>query len=184
MTAVMMAKFVDAAKQRQDKVNEVLNTEIFGIAQSLAKDQFNLYHGTKSCIMSIVDVIDTQPTPTNDSGCVIELSMLLRKKLPTSVQTFADYARFLYDEIMDISHQYQRCDVVSDRYFEGSLKEGTRENRGSGTGLVIPFSDLTRLPSQFQSAFLTNATNKTNLNEFLANKFIIYHGGKQCIPTS
>ena len=183
MTAVMMAKFVDAAKQRQDKVNEVLNTEIFGIAQSLAKDQFNLYHGTKSCIMSIVDVIDTQPTPTNDSGCVIELSMLLRKKLPTSVQTFADYARFLYDEIMDISHQYQRCDVVSDRYFEGSLKEGTRENRGSGTGLVIPFSDLTRLPSQFQSAFLTNATNKTNLNEFLANKFISYHEGKESILT-
>ena len=50
MTAVMMTKFVDAGKNRRYLVEDALNTEIFGIAQSLASDQFFLYHGTKSSL--------------------------------------------------------------------------------------------------------------------------------------
>ena len=50
MTAVMMTKFVDAGKNRRYLAEDALNTEIFGIAQSLASDQFSLYHGTKSSL--------------------------------------------------------------------------------------------------------------------------------------
>ena len=48
MTAVMMTKFVDASKNRRYLVEDALNVEILGIAQSLTSDQFSLYHGTKS----------------------------------------------------------------------------------------------------------------------------------------
>ena len=68
---------------------------------------------------------------------MIELSMLLWKKQPSWVHPFADFSKFLYNEIMDISSLFNRCDVIMDQYFEGSLKEGAREDHGSGTGLII-----------------------------------------------
>ena len=43
-----MTKFVDASKNRRYLVEDALNVEILGIAQSLTSDQFSLYHGTKS----------------------------------------------------------------------------------------------------------------------------------------
>ena len=42
MAAVMMTKFVDAGKNRRYPVEDVLKTDVFGIAQSLASDQFSL----------------------------------------------------------------------------------------------------------------------------------------------
>ena len=57
----MMTKFVDAGKNRRYLVEDVLNTEVFGIAQSLASDQFSLYHGTKSSIIaSLIQTTDTR----------------------------------------------------------------------------------------------------------------------------
>ena len=44
----MMAKLKDAAKNRKIEVETALEGEIFGICQSLAKNKFALYHGTKS----------------------------------------------------------------------------------------------------------------------------------------
>ena len=68
-----------------------------------------------------------------------------------------------------------------DRYFEGSLKEGTREDRGSGTGLIVTFDDCSEIPPNFISKFLSNVAKKTNFNKYLANKFLTYHEGKQSI---
>ena len=52
MTAVMMTKFVNAGKIRRYLVGDTLNTEVFGIAQLLASDQFSPHHGTKSSIIA------------------------------------------------------------------------------------------------------------------------------------
>ena len=178
MTAVMMAKLVDAAKKRKELVEDALNTEVFGISQSLSKDQFTFHHGTKSTITDILEKSNSCKLSHEASACVVELSMLLRKTMPSWVQTFGDFSYFLYEEIMDISKSFQRCDVIADRYFEGSLKEGTRNDRGSGKGLVIAFDDSTNIPSNFLSKFLTNNTNKINLNKYLAHKFLQHHKGK------
>ena len=88
--------------------------------------------------MQTTDARKIQP---DTSGCVIELSMLLRKKQPSWVHPFAYFSKFLYNEIMGISSLFNRCDVIADQYFEESLKEGTREDRGSGTGLIVTFDD-------------------------------------------
>ena len=61
MTAVMMTKFAAAGKNRRYLVEDALNTEVFGIAQSLASDQFSLYHGTKSFIIaSLIQATDSK----------------------------------------------------------------------------------------------------------------------------
>ena len=72
---------------------------------------------------------------------------------------------------MLMSKNYERCEIVADRYFERSLKEGTRNNRGAGGSKLI-FNGESSMPKAFSSNFLANKENKENLNIFLAKKFV------------
>ena len=59
IAANMMTRFVDAVKNKRYPEEDTLDTEVFGIAQSLASNQFFLYHGTKSSIIaSLIQTID------------------------------------------------------------------------------------------------------------------------------
>ena len=62
---------------------------------------------------------------------------------------------------------YERCKIVADRYFEGSLKEETRNNIGAGgSKLIVNGESL--MPKDLNNNFLGNSENKENLNIFLA----------------
>jgi hypothetical protein len=120
MTTKMIDKVKDTAKIRRSAVENALNTEVFGIAQSLAKDQFSLYHGTKSHVVNPFSIASIQTVfPYSKFSIVVELSMFFRKKRPTWVISFSDFAKFLYGDIMDLSKQFHRCDVIINRYFVG-----------------------------------------------------------------
>jgi hypothetical protein len=58
-------------------------------------------------------------------------------------------------------------DVVWDTYVVGSLKEATREKRGSGIRRKV--AGQTKLPKQWMSS-LRDPDNKTELFSFLATK--------------
>ena len=75
---------------------------------------------------------------------------------------------------MLMSKNYQRCEIVADRYFEGSLKEGTRNNRGAGGSKLI-FNGESLMSKDFSSKFWAKSENKENLNIFLAKKFVDFH---------
>ena len=76
-----MTKFVDAGKNKRYLFEDALNTRVLEIHQSLANDQFSLYHGTKFWIIaSFIQTANTRKIQSNTSGCMIELSMFLRKK--------------------------------------------------------------------------------------------------------
>ena len=80
----MMTKLGDTSKNRRYLVEEVLNSEVFGIAQSLASNQFSLSHGTKSSTMaSLIQTSDTRKIKRDKSGWMIDTSMLLQKKQPS-----------------------------------------------------------------------------------------------------
>ena len=98
------------------------------------------------------------------NGIVIELSMILCKKKVSWVKSFEDSGRFLYHVILKSAEPYNRFDIVTDRYFSETLKEGVRDNKVSN-GLIFTFSDSTAFPTNIETDFLTNVTNKTNLNE-------------------
>ena len=72
--------------------------------------------------------------------------------------------------------------MIFDRYFDNSLKEGTRRGRGMGSRLV--FGNDTPLPRNMQDDFLKNIQNKNDLNEFLAKQFIQMHTGPKLITVS
>ena len=175
LTAAMMEKLKKAGEARSELVENLLRTERFEILQSLSENQYSsIYYGTKSHVTSQFRTLFKPSFHGTKNGIVIELSMLLRKKRVSCVKSFEDYARFLYHVITKSTEPYSRLDVVTDKYFSESLKEEVRDNRGSD-GLTFPFNDSTPIPANFETDFLTNVTNKTNLNEYLAQKFIKLH---------
>ena len=109
MTSAMLTKLRDAAIYRQNLAEESFQTEVFGISQSLAKDQFSLYHGTKSAKLTNFNKCQKPSVCSEKSGIVIELSPLFPMKLYTWVKTFDDFAKFIYNEIMDLAETFDRC---------------------------------------------------------------------------
>ena len=174
LTLAMMEKLMKAGETRSELVENLLHTEIFEVPQSLSVNQYSLYHGTKSHITSQFRTISKPSFHLTKSGIVIELSMLLRKKRVSWVKSFEDYARFIYHAILKSAEPYRIFDIVTDRYFSESLKQGFRHNRGSD-GLIFPFNYSTPFPANFETDFLTNITNEINLNEYLTQKFIKLH---------
>ena len=95
----MMTKFVDGGKNRRYLVEDALNTWVFGKFFSI--------------IASLIQTTDTRKIQLGTSG-MIKLSMLLQKKQSSWVQTYADFSKFLYNENMDISSLFNRCEVIMD----------------------------------------------------------------------
>ena len=174
LTLAIMEKSKKAGKTRSELVENLLCTEIFEIPQSLSANHYSLYHSVKLYVTSQCCTIPKPSFHLMRSGIVIELSMLVRKKRLSWVKSFEDYARFLYHVILKLAEPYSRFDIVTDRYFSESLKEGFWDSRGSD-GLIFSFNDSTAVPANFETDFLTNVTNKTNLNEYLAQNFIKLH---------
>ena len=61
----------------------------------------------------------------------------MRSKSKSNCLTFDDFANYVYRIIMLMSKNYERCKIVAERYFEGSLKEGTKNNREAGGSKLI-----------------------------------------------
>ena len=85
---------------------------------------------------------------------------------------FLDLAIVLYYEIIRLGFVYNRIGIVFDRYFDDSLKEGTRKSRDTVTILI--FDDDTNIPQDMIDNFLRNSQNKSNLNEFASEKNSTY----------
>ena len=86
----------------------------------------------------------------------------------------------LYHEIIKLSHGYNRIDLVFDRYFDESLKEGTRNQRESGSMFAFDGDD-TPVPNNMQQTFMKESLNKNRLNEYLSRKLIELHTGPQLL---
>ena len=137
--------------------------------------QNTLYHGTKSEILKRLNSTEIPNlNPENRNAIIFDLSAIVRSKSKSNCLTFDDFANYIYRIIMLMSKKYERCEIVADRYFEGSLKEGTRNNRGAGGSKLI-FNGESLMLQDFSSNFLVNSENKENLNIFLAKKFVDFH---------
>ena len=175
-----VTKLRSAAVYREEKVAKLFSSEIFGVAQSIAENRNTLYHGTKSDILKRFS--STHIPKTNDrlSAVVIECSAQIQAKSKAPVQNMYDFAVLLYNHVTELSKDFDRCDVIADRYFNGSLREATtRTERGIGSRMF--FSGNTAFPPNFQDDCLQNSENKEDLNLYLANTFMDLHQNKEKI---
>ena len=80
-----------------------------------------------------------------NAALVIELSPIVQGQDVTRCENFLELSSILYQRISDLAQGYGRVDIITDRYFNGSLKEGLRESRGVGS--FFEFTDTTKIPS-------------------------------------
>ena len=70
-----------------------------------------------------------------------------------SLTNFGEFAVLVYYEVMKHAWNYDRIDLVFDRYFEKSIKEGTRSGRGEGSQHLFEGSS-TEIPYKMAESFL------------------------------
>ena len=182
-----------ACEYRKELAEELFENEIFNIPHSLfvdGKSGIEMYHGAKSEITkrfnssrAVVQPFDGE----SKSAIVIEMSPLVKSKaFATDTSNLADFSEFsllIYYEVMRLASNYDRIDLVFDRYFERSLKEGTRTGRGEGSNYLFE-GDSTEIPFKMADCFLKNNDNKNNLYEYLATKLLELYQGDQIMITT
>ena len=142
-----------------------------------------MYHGAKSEITKRFNSATSVVLPLDGeckSAIVIEMSPLIRAKAfathTSKLADFSEFALLIYYEVMKHASNYDRIDLVFDRYFEKSLKEGTRTGRGEGSHYLFE-GDSTEIPFKMADSFLENNDNKNNLYEYLSKKLLELHQG-------
>ena len=103
----------------------------------------------------------------------MELSAIIQINASVAVKTFFDFAKLIYNHIMNLAREFQRCDIVCDRYLNDSIKEDIRKDRCVCSRKI--FTHSTKFPSNFREDFLANGENKEDLNRYLADRFIEFH---------
>ena len=175
----VLNKMKSACEYRSNMALELFDGEVMNVPQSLTPDGVSLYHGTKSDITKRFDYQEGIPEQGGKSALVLEMSPIIRAKSCSSgTECFSDFAVIIYHHVMKLSHGYNRIDLVFDRYFEESLKEGTRNERGTGSMFVLEGDD-TPVPSNMEQTFMKESKSKNALNEYLAKKLIEVHKGTQ-----
>ena len=140
----VLKKTISACEYRKDLAKESFEQDINNISQSLCvygKNGIELYHGSKYEITkrfhsstSVLLPYELEAT----SSIVIEMSPLIKAEAfathTGSLANFGEFSLLVYHEVMKYGTNYDRIDLVFDRYFEKSLKEGTRSRRGEDHG--------------------------------------------------
>ena len=86
----------------------------------------------------------------------------------------------LYQHHSKLNEGYNCCEIISDRCFEGSLKDITRKKRGEAESRLILNGD-TLIPKDFSKDFLGSSKKKNDLGIFLSNKFMELHKTSQVL---
>ena len=122
--------------------------------------------GQKSELIACVEVSTTLERPSVDA-VVLDGAAIVNMLSPGKCKTFKEYAEtvFLPYVINYRAQNVKRIDLVWDRYLENSLKQGTREARGTGTRRRV--CDNAAIPLNWKSFFRLD-DNKKELFQYLA----------------
>ena len=98
----------------------VLGNEILNVPQTLVKSYNTMYHGSKSELTKQFPNIQSTKFQKMKSAVIIEMAPLIHAKCSqkAGMTCFSDYKMII------LGFDYNRIDIVFDRYFSDSLKEG------------------------------------------------------------
>ena len=172
LTPAMVIKLRAACIARKKHAETFFQSEIFGIAKSISTDSRSLYHGSKS---DILKRFEKEPQPKihgNSSALVVDLSKIVKIIGQQTFRTFKEFATNMYKHMMGLGVEFkaERINIVADRYFENSLKGGTRKERWTGSRFV--FTDKTKFPNDFIDNFSKNSKNEDDFNKYLTQKCV------------
>ena len=122
-----ITKMRNACEHRPEIAKIVLGNEILNVPQTLVKSYNTMHHGSKSELTKQFSKYSINEIPKNaeKSAVIIEMSPLIHAKCSqkASMNCFSDLAIVLYYKIMILGFDYNRIDIVFDRYFGDSLEK-------------------------------------------------------------
>ena len=142
LTQVMVTKLKAACVARQKHAEIFFRSEIFDIAKSILTDSRSLKYGSKSNILNRFEKETRQKIPVNNSALVADLLVMVKTIGQQTFRTFMS---------LGVEFKAERINIVADRYFENSLKSGTRKDRRIANRFV--FNDETRFSNKFIDNF-------------------------------
>ena len=128
-----------------DSFKGLFGKKLFRVPQPLAQTSIKLYHRKKSDVLSVFTTCDMLLTGLS-ANIINEVFPLVQTHDLTNCRTFLDLAIALYSRISKIAAGCIRVDVITDRYFNSSLKEGTRGacgNEGKMFGDINDHDEIT-----------------------------------------
>ena len=166
---------------REVNLENILQHELMTIPLSLATTSGSLHSTNKSVLANILtQQVQTPANVTlNQPSCLLidGQALVMAVGKPPDIRTFGDYANTFANTVFKMGAEYQRIDVVFDRYQGESIKAGTRtkrKQRHRPVRRVIENESSVPLPSDW-SSFMALEENKADLAQLLSNHLIEYN---------
>ena len=176
----LFARLYIACQAREGNLEKFFKHENHAVPPSLSTAG-KLRGGQKSELVHCLEV-DTIFSCPNVDVKIIDAAVVVNMLPPGISKYFKDYATYVFVPYIIKQAQYtKRVDLVWDRYLPTSLKQGTRETRGSGVRRRVCKNSA--IPANWKS-FLRSEDNKTELFHFLAESIsTVQLPGVQVIST-
>lgn len=165
----LFSRLFISCQNRQCDLTDFFKHENQNSPPALAKNG-QMHQNAKSQLLPIIEshastTVEVEPSADT---FIIDGAAFVNAIRPSKGTTFATYAREdILPKIAKYAQRYKQTHVVFDTYQNSSLKQQTRQRRG--TGIRRRVVDATKTPSNWAS-FLRINENKTELFDFLATK--------------
>lgn len=157
--------------------------ELFVVPLSLAEVNGQLRSGSKALPAKVLTADIPCPnhlgaTDLQDESMLIVdgQALVIAIGKPQEAKTFGDLADIFVEIVLQSGAQFQRIDVLFDRYHTHSIKSGTSKRRGRGLVAIrrpVEGRDLP-LPTKWEN-FIAHEDNKADLARFLSQQLIVRH---------
>ena len=148
---------------------------------SLAELNGCLRTGSKSLLFNeLIKNIECPPClqiPRESTLILDGMALIQTLGMNKLLKTFGDYGMWILDYIIKLGTDFERVDIVFDRYNNFSIKSSTREKRKKGPIVRKLVAFEVPLPQDW-IGFLSLGDNKTDLSHFLSQQII------KCVPDS
>jgi len=166
---------------RDVNLDEILCHELLPVPLALAEMNGNLRSGSKA-IFSQVLTADVPCPPMLEQGelggqatLIIDgQAMVIALGRPHGAVTFGDFADHFVTGVLQSGAPYKRIDILFDRYYDISIKAGTRKKRGCGARPIRRPIENRNVPLPIRwDNFLAHPDNKADLARFLSQQLIL-----------
>ena len=177
---------------RPVNLNNIMTHELFVVLLSLAETNGQLRSGSKAILANILTAGIPCPNSFEATDLKGEAMLVIDGQAlviaigkPHAAKTFGDLSDIFVESVLQSGTHFPRIDVLFDRYYEHSIKSGTRKRRGKGLMPIrrpIESRDVP-LPAKWEN-FIAHEENKADLANFLSQQLILRAPSKKTIITA
>ena len=123
INSTILIKLRSCVSYRRNELSQIFSSEVDGVSQCLSLNNDEHNHGNKADILKKFDTVSRPLLVNNHSCMILALSALVKSHARSSANTFNDYASFMVDKILKLAGEFDRINVITDRYFKNILKK-------------------------------------------------------------